>query len=84
MEFARTDAAGRFAIVGSGGQPGLPRGTYRVRVSTLEEDDFGMVTIPERVPLRYNAQSELLSDVGTDQGPFEFVLDPTGPFCQPE
>ena len=81
--FARTDADGRFVILGSGGQPGLPAGAYRVRVSTLEEDDYGIVTVPERVPARYNAQSELRIDVAADSGPFDFVLDPTGPVFQP-
>ncbi len=82
--FARTDADGHFVIEGSHGQPGLPAGTYRVRMSTLEEDDDGGLLVPERVPARYNVHSELLADVPSDSGRFDFVLDLDGPIMPSE
>jgi len=61
---ARTDTAGKYVLTFKEGRQGAEPGKYKVRITTgraAGEDDDGHETepVPEKVPMKYNAQTEL-------------------------
>ncbi|WP_145261324.1 DUF4198 domain-containing protein [Planctomycetes bacterium Pan216] len=77
--YGRTDMEGRFTLKVVGGSNGAVIGKHRVRISTYrsEETEMGMnVLAEEKVPPRYNAETQLVFEVpadGTSDANFELV-----------
>ena len=75
---ARIDAAGRFSLSTIRGQPGAVVAKHRVKIysysaETAKIEDGGSTAQRERVPARYNYQSDVTFDVpagGTDKADF--------------
>lgn len=72
----RTDANGEYVMEFSQNQTGVIPGNYIVRIETgdIIDDRGDLRSVPERVPVRYNKQSELTCTV-TEDGPNEFDFD---------
>lgn len=66
-----TDDEGRYKLLWSADQQGAPIGMNRVRITSFNE---GKPRIKERVPVKYNRQSELTREVGRGQQVFDFEL----------
>lgn len=66
-----TDEEGRYQLLWSADQQGAPLGLNRVRITSFSE---AMPRIKERVPVKYNRQSELTREVGRGQQVFDFEL----------
>jgi hypothetical protein len=85
--FARTDAEGHYVLHAEQELAGAPPGRYRVRISTYVEGnpdaDPPLPAIPERVPARYNVNTQLEADVATGQNVFDFHLRSGGEVHQP-
>lgn len=78
FSFARTDQSGRYALMFDSVQPGVTMGRKTVRIKTsgsLGEDDPGARSGPERLPAKYNSQSQLTADVTGDSTSTDFDLD---------
>lgn len=63
---AETNAQGDFELIYTIGQLGAPPGKYvvRVRTATTTVNDAGKeVIVPEKVPAKYNDQSQLVCEV---------------------
>lgn len=78
FSYARTDQAGRYALMFDSVQPGVTKGRKTVRIKTsgsLGEDDPGARSGPERIPARYNAESSLTVEVTADSSATDFDLD---------
>jgi hypothetical protein len=77
--YGRTDAQGKFTLHFRRDQPGAMLGEHLVRVSTerqlSSEDPGGPATIPERVPSRFNSQTELKRTVEPEDNQFTIELD---------
>ncbi len=84
---AMTDSEGRYELEYVTGQEGVPAGTYEVRITTGREGkpeaDPPIPTIPERVPARFNLNTELVREVDGTQETFDFELDSGGQIIQP-
>jgi hypothetical protein len=78
---ARTDAEGRYRLQPDGRRAGALAGRYVVRVTTLQEADTRseppVPGIAERVPRRYNLESELRAEVdpGVNDRSFDLVTE---------
>lgn len=66
-----TDDEGRYQLLWSADQQGAPLGTNRVRITSFNE---AKPRIKERVPVKYNRQSELTREVGRGQQVYDFEL----------
>lgn len=66
-----TDEQGRYKLLFSADQKGAPVGKHRVRITSFNE---AKPRIKERVPLRYNRQSELTCEVAGGKQEFNFDL----------
>ncbi len=66
-----TDEDGKYTLLWSADQQGAPIGLNRVRITSFNE---GKPRIKERVPVKYNRQSELTREVGRGQQVFDFEL----------
>lgn len=77
FHLARTDADGRYRLRPDASRSGAVAGRYVVRVTTFQEGDSRVdppvPAIPERVPARYNVESQLRAEVIA--GPNEFAFD---------
>ena len=77
--YGRTDAQGRYDLMFSLNKRGAVPGENVVRISTADVGDMGAANTPERVPLRYNRNSELLVEVKPNQrNVFDFDLKTDG------
>jgi hypothetical protein len=85
FSFATTDATGKYALQFDSAQRGVTPGPKIVRIrttgpigeaaeSTAEEGAAPPATAVERVPARYNRQSELKVDVSPDRNEYNFEL----------
>jgi hypothetical protein len=88
FSYATTDGEGKYALQFDSNQPGVTQGRKVVRISALpgaageeagsessaEEGDAKPPAAVERVPARYNRQSELTVDVGPDRTEYNFDL----------
>jgi hypothetical protein len=70
--FGETDAEGRYRLEYSPDQSGAIVGTNTVRIYTGGYGEAG--PIPEKVPARYNEQTELKADVKPGTNEFNFDL----------
>jgi len=70
----QTDAAGHFVLAYKRGVLGAVVGPHTVRISVSRE----LVRNPPNIPARYDAQSELRSDVKRGDNTFEFNLTSGG------
>ena len=72
---ATTDTGGNYALIQQADTPGLPSGTYKVHISTLRAATADKILVPERVPDRYNVNTELSAEIRTDRpNTFDFDL----------
>ncbi|EAQ78747.1 carboxypeptidase-like regulatory domain-containing protein [Blastopirellula marina] len=75
-----TDAEGHYAVEFAAGAKGALLGEHKVRITTLKEkvmSDSGRVAdpgIPEKVPARFNSETELIRDVQPGQNIFDLDL----------
>ncbi len=85
FSFATTDADGRYALQFDSVQPGVTPGQKVVRISTSavvgedaeatpEEGEAAAPAAAERVPPRYNRDSELMANVTPEQTEYNFDL----------
>jgi len=65
-----TDAEGHYEMKSKQDEPGVPVGSYVVRIIKTE----GEVAGQELIPAKYNASSELKADVKTGDNQFDFEL----------
>ncbi|MCA9248788.1 MAG: carboxypeptidase regulatory-like domain-containing protein [Planctomycetales bacterium] len=76
--FAKTDSAGHYEMVRGSNDSGLIPGEYEVRITTYVEGKPDAVPpipeTPERVPARYNLNTELRVSVSENSEPFNFDL----------
>ena len=88
--YGRTDDIGSFTMEFSRSQTGASLGANRVEIRTGNEiaaGDGDILAIPERVPARYNAESELTFDVHPGDNEANFELESDGqvvPMRDPE
>lgn len=66
-----TDEQGRYTLLFSADQKGAAVGQHRVRIFSFNE---GRPREKERVPVKYNRQSDLVRDVKRGQQTFDFDL----------
>lgn len=77
----RTDAAGEYELMFSRDTSGAFIGPNRVRITTREittDERQREVWLPEKVPARYNAQTELTREVQPGANRFDFELQSEG------
>lgn len=65
-----TDAEGHYEMKSKQDEPGVPVGSYVVRIIKTE----GEVAGQELIPAKYNASSELKADVKTGDNQFDFEI----------
>jgi hypothetical protein len=85
FSYATTDASGKYTLQFDSNQPGVTPGSKVVRISSLStalgegaetvlEAGAAQATPVERVPERYNQQSDLKVDVSPDRTEYNFDL----------
>jgi hypothetical protein len=82
----RTDAQGRYQLVYSRDSSGAMIGEHLVTISTYDErpgENGEDLIIPERVPARYNANSELKKTVESGSNEINFELESEGAIVTP-
>lgn len=65
--YGKTDTSGNYYLMFSLNRSGAIPGDYVVRITTAEIGDVGKANVPERVPNRYNRNTELQVEVKPDQ-----------------
>jgi hypothetical protein len=70
--FGRTDAEGRYEMLYSASASGAIVGTVRVEITTGDPDD---PKAAEKVPAKYNVNSELTAEVGSKSNVLDFKLE---------
>ena len=82
--FATTNSSGKYTLRYSAGREGVPLGKCRVRINTFSDGtDEGRPAGPEKVPTKYNNQTELTAEVKAGANEFDFPLDSKGEIVQP-
>lgn len=73
--YGRTDQSGRYELIYTRDEKGAVPGKHTVSISTLQEGDpdEGTESVPEKVPAKYNTNTELTREV--EPGPNEFDFD---------
>jgi hypothetical protein len=77
----RTNAAGEYELMSTRDTSGAYLGPHRVRITTREvtvDQQQREVWLPEKVPARYNSQTELKRDVQSGENRFDFDLQSEG------
>jgi hypothetical protein len=76
----RTDASGYYELVYTEDSDGAVLGEHSVRITTFQagDPDEGIARVPEKVPAKYNTQSELKKTVEDDDNVIDFELDSKG------
>ena len=75
--YGETDGQGKFVLRQSGDRPGVLVGTHKVTVETYRihtSSEGEPVVIPETIPAKYNANSELTRDVKPGKQIIDFDL----------
>lgn len=79
----KTDSDGNYKLSYASGIEGAEIGENRVSISTYAEGDPDgdppQPRVPEKVPLKYNDQTELTADVKAGDNQFDFPLKNDGP-----
>lgn len=84
-----TDADGHYTLEQEAGTEGIQPGEYSVRITTFQpvaEDEDPSSAVKEKVPVRYNVQTELTAVVGeqeSKEGAFDYPLISGGEIFQP-
>jgi len=80
VSLGRTDDQGRYEQMASRSAEGASVGVNQVKITTYEiEDNGGKLTpVPERVPTKYNAATELTVTVEPGSNNFDFELKSAG------
>jgi len=76
--YGRTDENGHYELMFAVDTPGAMLGKHVVRISTFRQEPGSggpPVTIPERVPPKYNEKSELIREVKPGRNTFDFRLE---------
>ena len=76
--YGMTDQAGRYKLIYGPGQKGAMLGRHAVRISTGGQSSDGVnpaMEIPERVPPRYNSETELFREVESGGNTIDFKLE---------
>lgn len=73
---AQTNEAGEFTLKWSRAHDGAPPGKYLVKIRTGGSEDGEVVE--EKVPAKYNTNTELVEEVKPGDNDFEFKLDSKG------
>jgi len=85
--FGRTGTDGTYTLQETHRLNGALPGKYTVRITTYVEGnpdvDPPIPTVPERVPPRYNIETELAEEVKLEENVLDFPLDSKGTFVQP-
>jgi len=83
----KTDSQGNYTLQQTRNIGGTAAGVYRVRITTFFEGipdiEPPMPARPEKVPVKYNLQSELVREVKPGENVFDFPLDSQGEIFQP-
>jgi len=82
----RTDAQGRYELIFDRAGAGAVHGEHFVEIRTADErilEDDSVEVIPERVPAKYNATSELRRTVEEGSNVFDFELEGDGEIIAP-
>jgi hypothetical protein len=79
----QTDSAGKYELYYSRGHKGATVGEHAVRISTYGGAADDGEPRKETIPARYNAKSELKSDVKRGSNKFDFELKSGGEIIQP-
>jgi hypothetical protein len=86
--FAVTDTAGKYTLQFSRSQTGAVVGEHRVEIFTFRDSnpDAEPATerVAERVPTKYNVQSELVTQVESGDNERDFPLSSQGAIVQPD
>lgn len=76
--YARTDENGHYELMYTPGRPGAVVGEHTVRITTFHQyhqgDDGPLITVPERVPEKYNLRSVLKRQVEPGHNQHDFAL----------
>jgi hypothetical protein len=79
----RTDSSGNYELSYASGVEGAELGENRVSVSTFDEGDPDgdppRPKVLEKVPVKYNAQTELIREVRAGNNQFDLELKTDGP-----
>jgi len=72
----RTDSSGNYYLMFSRSKKGARIGPSTVKITTFDLDgtQVGVKRIPEKVPVKYNAKTELTADVKAGSNTFDFDL----------
>lgn len=82
--FGTTDSSGEYSLRYSADRDGVALGKCGVRITTFSDGtDEGRTAGPEKVPTKYNDQSELTAEVKAGANTFDFPLDSKGEIVQP-
>lgn len=84
---AITDESGRYALRYTRSYSGAVVGEHVVSISTyaaaIPDAEPAKPEVPEKVPAKYNANSELVVTVKSGSNTLDFPLDSKGPIVQP-
>jgi hypothetical protein len=80
----RTDVDGHYELLYTEKRRGALLGEHVVRINTGRRGnpDDGIAPVPEKVPTKYNTQSELKRTVESGKNPIDFELDSKGKIVQ--
>jgi hypothetical protein len=71
----RTDDEGYYELTYSRSQSGAKLGSHQVRITTfIEADDEGTPGVEEKIPVKYNAKTELTKEVEAGDNEINFDL----------
>ena len=73
----QTGSEGYYELTFSRDQDGALPGTHTIMISTIQEGDpdQGIPTAPEKLPAKYNTQTELSQQVESGENVIDFSLD---------
>jgi len=76
----RTDSSGHYYMMASRSAKGASLGPNRVRITTYEilDQNGKQVPVPEKVPTKYNSETELTATVASGENTFDFDLRTAG------
>jgi len=80
VSVGRTDSDGNYYMMASRTAQGASLGVNRVRISTYEilDQNGKQVPVPEKVPTKYNSETELSVTVEPGDNTFDFDLSTAG------
>jgi hypothetical protein len=70
----RTDAEGHYELTYSRNQSGAKVGTHRVQITTYEAGDEETPAVEEKIPEKYNTNTELTKEVKAGDNEIDFDL----------